>query len=214
MRPGELLERLDQAIMPRCCAFCGIRTLADEAHICRGCEHDLEYRDPCIESAAPFEAVIAPLMYTFPIDAAIKALKFRSKLFYVPAFGELLIEAAHNLPPSADALLPVPLHWRRHVMRGFNQSDEICKPVHKATGLPVLRVIKRVRATPSQSGLSAAERRKNLRGAFRVTSKITARHVVIVDDVITTGTTARAIAGVLLNAGVDQVSVLAIAKVD
>ena len=200
--------------MPRCCVFCGVRCLADEGYICAGCKSDLEYREPLTESAAPFDAVIAPLVYAFPVDAAIKALKFRRRLYYVPAFGELLVEAARRLPQSADALLPVPLHWCRHVMRGFNQSDEICKPLRKATGLPVLRSVRRVRATPSQSGLSATERRKNLRAAFRLTAKVVAKHVVIVDDVITTGTTVRAVARVLFEAGVERVSVLAIARAE
>ena len=214
MRPGQLLHRFDQAIMPRCCVFCGVRWTDDAGHICAGCKNDLEYRDPCAEETGSFAAVIAPLAYAFPIDAAIKALKFRRKLFYVPAFGELLVEAARFLPRSADALLPVPLHWRRHVLRGFNQSDEICKRLQTATGLPLLRVVKRVRATPSQSGLSAAERRRNLRGAFRVVTNVEANHVVIVDDVITTGATVRGIARVLQNAGVDQVSVLALAMTE
>ena len=212
MRPGMLLQRLDQAIMPRCCVFCGVRCTEDETHICVGCASDLLYRQPCVDNEAPFEAVIAPLVYAFPVDAAIKALKFRRQLFYAPAFGEFLVAAARQLPQSVDALLPVPLHWRRHVLRGFNQSDEICKPVRKATGIPVLRTMQRARATPSQSGLSAAERRKNLRAAFRLTATVAARHVVIVDDVITTGTTVRAVARVLFDAGVEKVSVLAVAR--
>ena len=113
-----------------------------------------------------------------------------------------------------DALLPVPLHWWRHVTRGFNQADELCKPIRKATGVPLLRVVKRCRATAPQSGLTAPQRRKNLRAAFRTTRKLDAKHVVIIDDVITTGETTGAIASVLLDAGVKQVSVLALARAE
>lgn len=212
MHPGSLLARLDEAVMPRCCAFCGVRCERDEGHVCSGCKRDLRYSDRCVEAAPPFEAVVAPLVYAFPVDAAIKALKFRRKLFYVPAFVELMNDATKYLPASADALLPVPLHWWRHVMRGFNQADELCKSLRKATGLPVTRAVKRVRATPSQTGLSAPQRKENLRGAFRLARKLRARHIVIVDDVITTGSTARAVADVLLDAGVDAVSLLALAR--
>ena len=212
MHPANLLTRLDRAVMPRCCAFCGVRCEQDERYVCSGCKRDLRYSDRCVEAAPPFGAVIAPMAYAFPVDAAIKALKFRRKLFYVPAFVELMIEATAHLPASADALLPVPLHWWRHVMRGFNQSDELCKSLRKATGLPVTRAVKRVRATPSQTGLSAPQRKANLRGAFRLARKVRARHIVIVDDVITTGATARAVAQVLLDAGVDEVSLLVLAR--
>jgi len=109
-------------------------------------------------------------------------------------------------------LLPVPLHWRRHGIRGFNQAAEICALLKKATGLPTIRNVRRRRATPYQSGLSARERRRNLRRAFAVHGTVTARHVLIVDDVITTGETCRQLAAVLRVHGVEKISVLAIAR--
>jgi ComF family protein len=203
-------RRISEAICPLCCVFCGTRQ--DEAPICEGCQDDLLCAaDPC-ESELPFTIVIAPYEYTFPIDAAIKALKFRRKLFYAPALAHLLLTSLPDLPEDIDALLPMPLHWRRHGLRGFNQAIEIARPIRKATGLPFIRNVVRCRNTPFQSGLTAAQRKRNLTSAFSVRGKLCYRHVLIVDDVITTGETCRQLADVLLDAGVRRVSVLAIAR--
>jgi ComF family protein len=166
----------------------------------------------CQLNPLPFEAAVAPLAYAFPVDAAIKSLKFRRKLFYVPAFAHVLVESMQRLPDGVDALLPVPLHWRRQALRGFNQATELTKPIGRMTGIRLLKNVIRSRATPFQSGLAAEYRQRNLRGAFSVRGAVGARHVLIVDDVITTGETCRQLANVLLDAGVEKVSVLAIAR--
>jgi ComF family protein len=207
----DALRWLDDEIMPRSCAFCGDRCIEGELAVCGGCRQDLPRNDVDADDA-PFTSVVTPLSYEFPVDAAIKALKFGRKLHYVPAFGELLCDVLDELPGDVDALLPVPLHWFRHISRGFNQSAELCKPLRRASGLPVLRIARRTRATPYQSGLNADQRRRNLEDAFSITSSLGSRHIVIVDDVITTGTTARALANVLFEAGADKVSVIAIAR--
>ncbi len=233
----RLLERAGRAIeaslMPKRCVFCGVECEHEEGFICIGCAGDLpRIHHACPRCAQPsstplrsgincadcqirpppFVAARAPFLYEFPVDAAIKAMKFRRKLFYVPAFGALLESALAELSPDIDALLPVPLHWQRHAIRGFNQARELCKPLRKSTGLPILEAIVRSRPTPYQSGLNAKQRRRNLRRVFEVRSAIHATHVLIVDDVITTGETCRELARVLLRAGVDKVSVLAVAR--
>jgi ComF family protein len=97
-------------------------------------------------------------------------------------------------------------------MRGFNQAEELCEPLRKQTGLPVVSGIKRVRPTPKQSGLDANERRRNLQQAFAAGGPVDRRHVLIIDDVITTGETCRQLAKVALAAGAEKVSVLAVAR--
>jgi ComF family protein len=106
----------------------------------------------------------------------------------------------------------VPLHWRRRWFRGFNQAHEISKLVAKKLGVPIIDKVRRKRSTPFQSGLSARERAKNLRSAFAVSGGLCRAHVLIVDDVITTGTTMRQLASALKKAGVIKVSALAIAR--
>jgi len=208
-----LFRTLENAVMPPRCVFCGTRTVFPEKFICTGCDADLpRIASPPPPVSSPLEFDVAPLAYEFPVDAAIKALKFQRKLFYGPALAELLCRECRHLPDDIEAVLPVPLHWRRRWFRGFNQADELAVPVAKHLGLPLLRNVKRVRATPFQSGLSAKERATNLRDALVVRGALSWRQVLIVDDVITTGTTARQLAKVLLKAGARRVGVIAVAR--
>lgn len=166
----------------------------------------------CQARRPPFAASVAPLLYEFPVDAGLKALKFGRRLYYAAAFAELLSIEFARLATDIDALLPVPLHWRRQALRGFNQATELCRPLARAHGLPMLSGVTRHRATAFQSGLEAASRQRNLRKAFTVKKPPAARHVLIVDDVVTTGATTRQLGRVLLRAGVKKVSVLAVAR--
>ncbi len=193
--------------------FCGEPGRGSEQSICTECFADLPWNEaPVSPTPGIFEASIAMLHYSFPIDVAIKALKFRRKLFFVPAFTEILCAAQPLLPPDIDAVMPVPLHWRRKAMRGFNQAAEFAGPIAKLLGVPVVRNVRRKKATPFQSGLDAAERARNLRSAFVSTRPDPHAHVLIIDDVVTTGATARALAKRLLSCGVTKVSVLAVAR--
>ena len=194
---------------PTRCVFCG---QARSRPVCPPCREDLPWVEPTFE-LEPFETAIAPLAYAFPVDAAIKRFKFQRRLSYATAFADLLQEATGRLPDSIDALLPMPLHWRRQLLRGFNQAAEITRGIRRSTDLPIVRNVVRRRHTPYQSGLSATQRRRNLREAFQVRGGIAGEHVLIVDDVITTGASSRQLATALLEAGVPAISVLAIARV-
>jgi ComF family protein len=146
------------------------------------------------------------------VDSALKSLKFRRQLAYGPVFSAALLRVFEEECRSADALAPVPLHRWRYLRRGFNQAVELCRPLARATGLPLLRNLLRVTATAPQSGLKARERRQNLAGAFRVTGELACKHPLIVDDVMTTGETCRALSLCLLTAGAETVSVLVVAR--
>jgi ComF family protein len=227
------LRRLDDTLMPLRCVFCGSRTGWAGEQICSGCAADLPWiLNACTMCAAPLETalpngvhcaacqarpppftvMLAPLRYEFPVDAGLKALKFGRRLHYVAAFAGVLASQLEHLPSNVDALLPVPLHRRRQVLRGFNQARELCRPLSRRSGLPVTDIARRRRATSYQSGLSAAARRDNLRDAFVATGGKKYRHIVIVDDVVTTGETTRQLANALFESGVRQVSVLAVAR--
>jgi len=200
-------------LAPQSCVFCGTLSEPGEKSICGGCFEDLPWNQPVVSpTPGVFQCAIAMLHYSFPIDVAIKALKFNRKLFYVPAFAEVLCRAEEFLPEGIDAVLPVPLHWRRKAHRGFNQATEIAKPVADLLSLPLLRGVRRCEATPFQSGLTAKDRVHNLRRAFKATRALTHDHVLIVDDIVTTGATARAIAKIVLGKGVRKVSLLTLAR--
>ncbi len=206
-----LWRRAEEYVVPNSCVFCGGHRSIAEAPVCDPCYADLPWIEPSFE-LQPFDRAVAPLKFAFPIDAAIRMFKFRRKLQYAPAFAHLVTTALQDMPADIDAMLPVPLHWRRQMLRGFNQATEVARPLARQAGLVLINNVVRQRATPSQSGLGAAHRRRNLRAAFRVRGDISARHVLLVDDVVTTGATCRELGKVLLRAGVEKVSVLAIAR--
>ncbi|MEJ2255882.1 MAG: ComF family protein [Woeseiaceae bacterium] len=213
MNPLALLRAFDDAVMPVRCVFCGTRVRAGEGIVCSDCFEDLPWRYSAPAPVrSPLEHEIAPLAYEFPVDAAIKLLKFRRRLYYGPALAQLACAALDDLPAGIDAVLPVPLHWRRQWLRGFNQAHEIAKPVAKWLGVPLIRDVRRRRATAPQSGLSARGRTDNLRNAFDARRGIARRHVLIIDDVMTTGTTVRQLGRAVLAAGAASVSALAVAR--
>lgn len=200
-------------LAPQYCAFCGVPSEGTEKSICVGCYVDLPWAEV---AATPlpgvFECSLAILNYEFPIDVTIKAMKFNRKLFYVPAFAEVLCSATPSLPNDIDAVLPVPLHWRRKARRGFNQASEIALPLARLLNVPVVRDVKRRKATPFQSGLGADERARNLRRAFVVQKTLPYKHVLIIDDVVTTGATLAHLAKALLANGLEKVSALTVAR--
>ena len=120
-----------------------------------------------------------------------------------------------GLPPL-DVVVPMPLHWRRRWKRGFNQSEILARAVAKKRRLPLIDAVLRVRATAVQAGLSNSNRRKNVAGAFRVprNSKIAGKNVLLIDDVMTTGSTAAACAAALKHAGARSVTLLTLARAD
>ena len=211
--PGMILRRMEELLMPIRCTFCGTRCESFEPWVCSACMQDLPWRTPlCTTDHAPLSVIAAPLEYAFPIDAALKLLKFQRRCDYVPAFAEILWQLVSELPGDIDALLPMPLHWRRQATRGFNQAFELSRALQKHSGLSLLSSIRRVRATPFQSGLDAADRRHNLRNAFCAHEAVTAKHVLIVDDVITTGESCARLATVAIAAGARKVSAMAVAR--
>jgi ComF family protein len=132
--------------------------------------------------------------------------------------GQWMARAGRELTREADALVPVPLHWRRLWARRFNQSAALAFAIGRAAHLPVLTdSLKRVRATPQQVGLDKSERAENVSGAFRVPPErkpdVAGRRLILVDDVLTSGATVEACARALLRAGAAHVDVLTFARV-
>ena len=208
-----LIRLLQDSLMPVRCIFCNVRCKPAEIFICEPCMSDLPWQETLeTKDPSPLTVVAAALVYDFPVDAALKLLKFHRRIDYIPGLAELLSRTMDNLSADIDALLPMPLHWRRQAMRGFNQAYELTRVLRKKTGLPLVRGVRRIRPTAYQSGLNADARRRNLCDAFVAREPVLAKHVLIIDDVITTGESCRQLAKVVLDAGAEQVSALAVSR--
>ncbi len=188
-----------------------------QGHACLRCALPLpraETCGACLQNPPPLTEAHTAFDYAFPLDRLLPRLKFHRDL----AAGRVLARAmAERCAPLSrpDAVLAVPLHYARLRRRGFDQALELAQPIARALQLPLLDgALHRSRTTSAQSLLDAGSRRRNLRGAFEVTraGELPA-HVVLVDDVMTTGATLHAAARTLLAAGVQRVDAWVCARV-
>ena len=192
---------------------------AAETLLCAACEADLprlagprcprcalesprgEICGRCLSQAPHYDATVAALAYEFPADSLVQSLKFGGELALAEYLGGVL---ARCIPDAAvDSVVPVPLSAHRLRSRGYNQAVEIARHVER--GALELDLCVRERDTPAQMDLPYAERRRNVRGAFRCTRALLGESVAVVDDVMTTGATLDEIAQVLKKAGAGRV---------
>ena len=127
-----------------------------------------------------------------------------------------LLAAALPRDQEWDALVPVPLHWRRQWKRGFNQSELLARTIARRTAIPVVKALRRTLATPTQASQSHTNRRRNVAKAFfcKRPAAVAGKRILLIDDVMTTGSTAAACALVLKRAGARKVALLTVARVD
>jgi ComF family protein len=224
--------------LPPLCASCH-EPVADIG-LCPSCWSRLSFIAPpyCARLGIPFgydpgpgvlsmEAIADPpsygraraaVRYDDVARGAVHALKYGDRLDLAPMMGRWMANAGRELLAEADALVPVPLHWRRMWARRFNQSAALADAVSAIAGIPVsAEALKRVKATVQQVGLSRTERAGNVQGAFGVPApargEVAGRRLILIDDVLTSGATIDACARSLLRAGAANVDVLVFARV-
>lgn len=174
----------------------------------------------CLQRPPPWNRATAALLYRFPADALVQRFKFRRDLCCGAVLAEELLSALRRaVQPMPDAIVPVPLHRRRWLTRTFNQAELLALHLGRSLQLPVRgRLLQRRRATHAQSGLDAAARQRNVRGAFdtqrRTARGAMPRRLALVDDVMTTGVTLAACCLALRRAGVRDISVWVAARAE
>lgn len=222
-------RRALDALLPGHCVLCA--SPSGPAAVCADCEADLPLpvgsccprcaeASPghalcaaCLRDDPGFDASVAVWPYAFPIDQLVQSLKYRQGLPLGPWFADHL---ARLIGPGAgliDAILPMPLHPTRLAARGYNQAVEIARPLAQRLDRPLLlSACQRLRETPQQANLDRAARRENLAGAFRCDADLHRQTILLIDDVMTTGASAHAVALALKTAGAARVLVAVVAR--
>jgi len=171
-----------------------------------------------IASPPAYQRARAAVRYDEIAGTLVQALKYQDRTDLAPAMGRWMARAGAELLDGADALIPVPLHWKRGWSRRYNQSAALANVIGREADIPVRTdLLRRTRATHQQVGLSRTERARNVQGAFAVAmderAAVAGRRLVLVDDVLTSGATVDACARALLRAKAASVDVLVFARV-
>jgi ComF family protein len=218
-------------LYPPTCLLCGDAGWAGH-DLCVACRADLPSNTPacprcgsllsgpvstdcgaCQRKPPAFDATVAAFRYEEPIRHLIHGLKFQARYAAARLLGDLLADALAGCRDLPRLLIPVPLHRSRYRERGFNQSLEIARVVSARLHIALDYLsCERIRPTVPQTELSAAERARNIKQAFRVNGSLRGLHVAVLDDVVTTGATVNELARTLRKAGASRIDVWACAR--
>ncbi len=229
-----LLDRAISRLLPPTCVLCGATGTAG-LDLCAGCLTDLPHNrqacprcalpmppgqeagsvcGPCQRHPPPYATCHVPFLYLDPMTALVRGAKFHGRLNLTRLLGLCLARHLHERGADRpELIIPVPLHPRRMRERGYNQALEMALALSRELAIPVdPSICARVRAITPQEGLDREERRRNVRGAFAIDRPLAAHRVAILDDVVTTGSTAAEVARVLHQAGAERVDLWAVAR--
>ncbi|OVE77169.1 hypothetical protein BVX99_03345 [bacterium F16] len=230
------LSKLLNIVFPDMCPLCSERQPEDGKPICSTCFSDLSiiHGRTCTKCGGPLlteharcrECTDSPRVWwqsavsAFCFDGlsreAVHRFKYHGDVSLIPFLSDACISAWNERCPdkTVDCIVPVPLHWLRKLRRGYNQSEMICTEISQALSAPMIRAVKRVRWTPPQAQLSKSKRQNNLKNAFLVSNqeRIRGKSLLLVDDVMTTGSTLNECSRQLVKAGAAEVNILTIAR--
>lgn len=216
------------------CDLCN--NLSDGQFICKTCQHDIAHFIlpqgtnnlllwPAIDKIFPkrkFDQLLCCAPYIWPYDIWLKQFKYHARFELAPLFSQLLTGCWHDHLQRVTAhslsdnicITSVPIHLSKWQIRGFNQAHLIAKHFAKINNLPYFpNLLARVKQGDSQVGQTGVQRRKNLANAFTVNTNMlkSFQRIIVIDDVITTGTTANEISRLLKKKGIEQVTIMTIA---
>ncbi|HEY1219086.1 MAG: ComF family protein [Bryobacteraceae bacterium] len=219
---GQPLDEISR--IPVCPACLHGPAPLDAEFFCVSCRTPFHNRFPldeegrcalCRSGLRGFDAAYSFGFYDGALRQLIHLYKYRKVRTLDRPLGDMLLRALPR-DEAFDCVTPVPLHWRKRWQRGFNQADLLARCVVAHTGIPRIRLLRRLRFTASQASLSNTSRRRNVAAAFacRRPDLAMGRKILLIDDVMTTGSTAAACALALKRAGAARVALLTVARAD
>lgn len=231
MRISRQLARARDWLLTPDCTLCGSRVSHGQP-FCDGCEHALPLHDTgcavcatrlpstadslicgeCQQRPPRYASVHPAFRYEAPIDRLIQGAKYGARFDWLDLLAARLSDHVRTRADEVDIIVPVPLHRSRLRSRGYNQALELARPVARLLRRPLNLGIERVRPTPPQTSMPLDERRRNVHDAFAARGIFDGLRVAIVDDVMTSGATAQAVAGCLRRAGAANVEVWVVAR--
>ncbi len=201
------------------CAECLVKLPAPGQNICKSCGGDLDLiLDICSkcmkEKPAPWSDAICLFMMNSNVQHLVEQYKYNNKIEFLSQMAD---SASHKIQDSKihfDCVTAIPLHFMKHLYRGYNQSALLAKRIAIVTGIGYKNLLVRRKFTKTQTRLSGEERHKNLKGAFFSKNKafIEKKDILLVDDVFTTGSTLRSASEALLSSGANSVTILVLAR--
>lgn len=231
MSVARQLARARDWLLTPSCLLCGERVSRKQA-FCDGCERALPLFDSgcavcaawlphggnslicgeCQRRPPRYTSVHAAFRYAAPVDRLVQGAKYNARFDWLEILSARLLERVRTRAGEVDAVVPVPLHRSRLRSRGYNQALELARPIARSLNLPLRLDIERVRSTPPQATMKLDDRRRNVRNAFATNHEFTGLRAAIVDDVMTSGATAQALADILRRAGAVSAEVWILAR--
>lgn len=213
----KLLDRILDLLYPPRCAFCR-RLLPDGVRgVCAFCEKKLPYvpADAQIRSLKNIEKCIAPLYYEGSVRESLHRYKFSSMTAYADIYSEFMGKCIDENGISCDIITWIPLSRRRLRKRGYDQAELLARLIAKRHGFDCVRLLKKLRDNPPQSGTGSPEKRRaNVKGIYSCIKPqlVQGKTILLIDDIVTTGATLSEAAGVLKKAGAAGVYCAAVAR--
>ena len=210
----SLSEKALDLLYPPKCVFCR-RLTEDESFLCPQCEEKLPRPERALEwrEIPPLDGCLAPLYYEDDVREALHRYKFHGATSSAAVFAGLMADCLQQHSVTADCITWVPLSRKRLKKRGYDQAELLARELSRRTGIPCLRLLKKTRHNPAQSGrASAAERRRNVEGVYEATLLQPGLRLLLTDDIVTTGATLASAAGTLLSAGAAGVTGICVAR--
>jgi len=234
-----MIKQILDILYPRRCVLCHSLCASKEAHdidLCHACQVDLPLIEnacyqcgiplhntqdqqrcgQCLQKTPEYDHVISIYHYQNPLIWLIQQMKFKKKSGIANLLGHAMsAQLKQHKTSMPDAIIPVPLHYKRQLERHFNQSEEIAKVVAKKLLCTLdTQYLERHLPSKQQSGLDAKQRKKNVRGIFRIKNKKQKNynHIALIDDVMSTGSTVNEIARTLKKNGIEKVDVWVLAR--